>query len=180
VQPGDSGGSLVNSAGQVVGIDTAGSSGSTSVDFSTQSGDVQAYAVPINTALAIAQQIEAGQGTSTIHVGQTAFLGVETSATDAQGTGAYGGYGLSGGGSASTGASGVTIAGVVSGSAAAQAGLAEGDTVTSFDGQTVSSPSDLTKLLVPLHPGDKVQVGWIDSSGQSHTGTVVLGSGPSA
>ncbi len=181
VQPGDSGGSLVNSAGQVVGIDTAGSSGSTSVDYSAQATDVQAYAVPINTALALAQQIEAGQGTSTIHVGETAFLGVETSATDAQGTGGYGGgYGFSGGGSASTGSSGVTIAGLVSGSAAAQAGLAEGDTITSFDGQTVSSPSDLTKLLVPLHPGDKVQVGWTDSSGQSHTGTVVLGSGPSA
>jgi S1-C subfamily serine protease len=181
VQPGDSGGSLVNSAGQVVGIDTAGSSGSTSVDFSTQSSDVQAYAVPINTALAIAQQIEAGQGTSTIHVGETAFLGVETSATDAQGSGVYGGGdGYSGGGSASTGTSGVTIAGVVSGGAAAQAGLAEGDTVTSFDGQAVNSPTDLTKLLVPLHPGDKVQVGWTDSSGQSHTGTVVLGSGPPA
>jgi S1-C subfamily serine protease len=177
VQAGDSGGSLVNSAGQVIGIDTAGSSRSTSVDFSSQSSAVQAYAVPINTAMSIAQQIESGQGTSTIHVGTTAFLGVMTSSSGTQGAGGSGG---SEGSGTPTGASGVAIAGVVSGGAAAQAGLAEGDVITSLDGQTVSAPSDLTKLLVPLHPEDKVEVGWVDSSGQSHTGSVVLGSGPPA
>jgi len=177
VQAGDSGGSLVNSSGQVLGIDTAGSSGSTSVDFSSQSSQVAAYAVPINTAMSIAQQIEAGQGTSTTHVGNTAFLGIMTSSSGAQGGAGSGYYGGSG---ASTGTSGVTIAGVVSGGAAARAGLAEGDVITSFDGQTVSGQSDLTRLLVPLHPGDKVQIGWVDGSGQSHTGTVDLGSGPPA
>jgi len=175
VQPGDSGGSLVNSAGQVVGIDTAGSSGS-SFDFAGQSSDAQAFAIPINAAMSIAQQIEAGQQTSTIHVGGTAFLGVLVSSQASQGGG---GAGFGGSGN-STGSSGVTISGVVSGGAAAQAGLAAGDVITSFDGQTVDTPSTLTDLLVPLHPGDTVQVGWTDTSGQTHTASVALGSGPPA
>ncbi len=177
VQAGDSGGSLVNSAGQVLGIDTAGSSGSTSVDFSSESPAAEAFAVPINTAMSIANQIESGQGTSTIHIGTTAFLGVMTTSNashDGRGFGDYGGSG------ASAGTAGVTVAGVVSGGAAAQAGLAQGDVITSFDGQTLTAASDLTKLLVPLHPGDKVQVGWVDGSGQSHAGTVDLGAGPPA
>lgn len=170
VQPGDSGGPLVNTAGQVLGIDTAGSSGSSSVDYSSQS-DVEAYAIPIDRAMAIADQIESGQGTGTIHVGATAFLGVMVQSADSQ----EGGLGGSTGDT-----SGVTLAGVVSGGAAAKAGLVEGDVITSFDGQTVTSPSDLTQLLVPLHPGDEVQIGWTDASGATHTGTVDLGSGPPA
>ncbi len=175
VQPGDSGGSLVNSAGQVLGIDTAGSSGSSSA-FAGDTSSSQAYAIPINAALSIAQQIEAGQETSTIHVGNTAFLGVLIASTDAQGVGGAG-FGDSG---SSTGSGGVAISGVVSGGAAAQAGLTSGDVITSFDGQTVDNPSTLTNLFVPLHPGDKVQLGWTDSSGQSHTALVDLGSGPPA
>jgi S1-C subfamily serine protease len=172
VQPGDSGGSLVNSAGQVLGIDTAGSSGSSG--FADQSSGAQAFAIPINAAMSIAQQIEAGQGTAKIHVGRTGFLGVMVSPTGSQ----DGGFSDGTGGTAN--GSGVAISGVVGGSAAAQAGLGSGDTITSFDGQTLDGPSTLTTLLVPHHPGDKVQIGWTDASGQAHAGTVDLGSGPPA
>jgi S1-C subfamily serine protease len=74
----------------------------------------------------------------------------------------------------------VPISGVVSGGTAQQAGLAAGDVITSFNGQTVNSPSTLSDLLVPLHPGDKVQIDWTDASGHSHTATIDLGSGPPA
>ena len=74
----------------------------------------------------------------------------------------------------------MAISSVVSGGPAANAGLAAGDTITSLAGQSVSSPSDLSSILVGYHPGDNVQVGWVDSSGQSHTTTVDLGSGPPA
>ena len=39
---------------------------------------MQAYAIPINNAESIAKQIEAGQGSSTVHIGATAFLGIES------------------------------------------------------------------------------------------------------
>jgi S1-C subfamily serine protease len=173
VQPGDSGGSLVNSSGQVLGIDTAGSSGSSG--FADQSSGAQAFAIPINSAMSIAQQIEAGQGTAKIHVGGTGFLGVMVSSAGSQAGG-----GFSGGSDSSGNGSGVAISGVVGGSAAARAGLGADDVITSLDGQTVDGQSTLTGLLVPHHPGDKVQIGWTDASGQAHTGTVMLGSGPPA
>lgn len=178
VQPGDSGGPLVDAAGQVLGIDTAGS-GSSTFEFSGSAAQSQAFAIPINTVTTIANQIEAGSGTSTIHVGATAFLGVEISASTS--SGGFGGFfGNGDGGGSSTSTSGATIASVVSGGAAASAGLTANDVITSFDGQTVQSSSTISSLLIPFHPGDKVQMVWTDTSGQTHTATVTLGSGPPA
>ncbi len=83
IQAGDSGGSLVNTSGKVIGIDTAASAG-----FSFQSEGQEAsqgYAIPINDATAIAKKIEAGDATSLIHIGPTGFLGVEILSSSAQG-----------------------------------------------------------------------------------------------
>ena len=74
----------------------------------------------------------------------------------------------------------MTIAGALSGSAAANAGLTAGDTITSLGGQAVSSTSDIQQALVKYHPGDKISLSWLDQSGQSQTTTVTLGSGPAA
>ena len=63
----------------------------------------------------------------------------------------------------------MTIAGTVSGSPAANAGLAEGDTITAIGGQSVNSAEDISHALVKYHPGDSVSVTWVDQSGQSHT-----------
>jgi S1-C subfamily serine protease len=173
IQPGDSGGSLVNAAGQVIGIDTAASQG-----FSLQTSGTEGYAIPINEARTLAQQIEAGTGSSTTHIGPTALLGVELSTSGQNSNGSLFGGGSAGGNGQS--ASGAVISRVVSGGPAAQAGLAAGDTITSVDGQSVDSPTSVAAVLVPHHPGDHVQIGWVDSSGQSHTGTIDLGSGPPA
>jgi S1-C subfamily serine protease len=69
---------------------------------------------------------------------------------------------------------------VLTGDPAAEAGISAGDVITSFSGTTLDSPSALTAALVTHHPGDKVQIGWTDTSGQSHTATVQLVSGPPA
>jgi S1-C subfamily serine protease len=161
IQPGDSGGALVNSFGQVIGMNTAASSG---YQFQAQTGHEQAYAIPINKAVSIANQIESGKGSGDVHVGATAFLGVGVSGRN--------GFGGSGGGA--------IIANVVSGSPAAKAGLTAGDEITSIGGQQISSAEEIAHSLVKYHPGDTVSVSWVDQYGQSHTATVTLATGPAA
>jgi len=182
IQPGDSGGSLVNSYGQVIGMDTAANTGysfqSPTGQGSTGSAE-QAYAIPINDALSIAKQIEAGTTTADIHIGATAFLGVEIqSASQSSGSEGFGGTGGFGGGQSST--SGVAISGTLAGSPAAQAGLGEGDEITALGGQSVSTAEDLSQALVKYHPGDSISITWVDQTGQSHTSTLTLASGPAA
>ncbi|MGZ4200205.1 MAG: S1C family serine protease [Thermoleophilia bacterium] len=172
IQPGDSGGPLVNTDGQVIGVDTAG--GSSGDSFS--SAQTTGFAVPVNTAMAIVDQIQSNTASATVHIGATAFLGVELDNSAAQGSFGSGSFG----GQSGSASSGATIAGVLSGSPVAQAGLTAGDTIVSVDGQSVDSPTTLSSLLSSHHPGDKVQIGWTDTSGGQHTSTVQLASGPAA
>ncbi len=165
IQPGDSGGPLVNTAGQVIGINTAASSG-----FQFQSGQsqTQAFAIPISQAVSIADQIEAGTPSSTVHIGSTAFLGVEImSASNAESAGVPTG-------------SGAAVAGVLSGSPAGQAGIAAGDVIVSVDGHSVSSPAALQSVMEQHRPGDSVRISWTDQSGQTQSANVVLANGPAA
>ena len=111
IEPGDSGGSLVNSAGQVIGMDTAASTSSETPTAQaanpgqqsqgqsgqSQSSGTQAFAIPINEAVSIAAQIEGGNSSATLHLGSTAFLGVELSSTGT-GTGTGSGTGSGAGG----------------------------------------------------------------------------------
>ena len=165
VEPGDSGGPLVNSQGQVVGMDTAASSRFVMQDSSS----TDAFAIPIGMALTIADKISSGQTSATVHIGATAFLGIEAEPVDAPGFG-YGGQVASG--------SGALIAGVVSGGPAASAGLVGGDVITAINGHIVSSPTAVTVLVVSEKPGAKITVAYVDVSGASHTASVRLGSGP--
>jgi len=157
IQPGDSGGALVSKDGKVVGINTAGS---TSGNRAT-SATTQGYAIPINQALDIAQQIRDGKASSTVHIGQSGFLGIQVSGTASSSTG-------------------VRISGTISGSAAAKAGLVAGDRITAINGTKVTSNTALRTQLAPLHPGDVVSITWIDGAGASHTHNVTLGAGPIA
>jgi S1-C subfamily serine protease len=178
IQPGDSGGALVDTSGNVLGIDTAASAGF-SFQSNSQSGGTQGFAIPIDTALSLAKAIEEGSGSSTIHIGETAFLGVEINA--ASSSSGSGGFGSAfGGNSGNTGSSaaGASVASTVTNGPAQEAGLAQGDVITSLGGKSISTPNDLTTAISQYHPGDKVSIGWTDSSGQTHTATVQLSSGP--
>ena len=70
VRPGDSGGPLVNTAGEVVGVDTAASG-----NFRVQASDGgTGYAIPINSALTIARRITSGGGSGVPRIRPAAML----------------------------------------------------------------------------------------------------------
>ena len=164
LEPGDSGGALVDGSGNVIGMLTAASSG---FQFDFQSSSSDGYAITINHATSIAKQIVAGQGSSTIHIGATPLLGV----TIRQ----YGSNPFFGDGSSATGA---VIDSVLQGSPAERAGLNFGDTITSVDGHSVTSPTALTTLLLARSPGKSVTLAWVDETGTGHHASVKLAAGP--
>jgi len=167
IQSGDSGGPLFNSDNQVIGIDTAAEV----IAGQSENG----YAIPIDTAMGIVDQIRAGDESDGVQLGYPAFLGVQVqSATAGTGTG----RGRSGSGNAAT--SGALIAGVVDGSPAADAGLTAGDTVVGIDSTAVTTADGLSAALAAHDPGDSVTVTWLDSSGAQHSATVTLAQGPAA
>jgi S1-C subfamily serine protease len=161
IQAGDSGGPLYNSSGEVVGMDTAGNAASQS------STATQAYSVPIDKALSIAKDIESGVDNSTIHQGYPGFLGVSIADSSANGFG-----------NSASSVSGAQIQSVVDGSPAAGAGLVAGDVITAVNGTTVGSATDLHNALANDKPGTKVTITWTDTSGQSHSASVTLATGP--
>jgi len=175
VVPGDSGGPLLDAQGEVIGIDTAASSGT----------EIDGYAIPIERALTIVKTILSGHETTTVAIGAKAYLGVEIS-SDTATTYNSNGYGQSRGGydgpddTSYQSSTGATVAGVVDQGPAADAGLMAGDTITAVAGDAITSADDLTTALAGHEPGDTVKVTWTDSSGSSHTATATLGSSPLA
>ena len=158
IQAGDSGGPLLTTSGQVIGVDTAASAG-----FQYQAAGGDGFAIPIGTATTTANQIRAGRSSSKVHIGATAYLGIETAGSSSRGF---------------QGVAGPVVLGVVAGTPADSAGLTRGDVIRSVAGTSVDSATTLTNLLDRYHPGDRVKLAWTDVSGQSHTSSVKLATGP--
>jgi len=167
LEPGDSGGPLVNKSGQVVGINTAASANRRFRSV----GDSVGFAVPIDGAKALAAQIEAGQASATVHLGVPGQLGVVMSDPTPVG---------STGGSATTGvpATGVTVAEVMPGSPAANAGVVAGDILTEVDGQPATTPDAVSTQIKKHRAGDKINFSWTDGTNRRRNATVILAAGP--
>ena len=145
--PGDSGGPLIDASGRVIGVDAAGSaSGASAVGF----------AIAINKAVSITKLIAASRASQLVHIGATAFIGIE----------------------AQDGPNGVLVGGVLPGSPAEAAGLAAGDVITSIDGTTVTDSADLRAILFAHHPDDSVTIAYTDANGNPATARVTLADGP--
>jgi S1-C subfamily serine protease len=190
IRPGDSGGPLANAAGQVIGIDTAAGDGGPGMTFA-------GYAIPINTAMAVALQIATERPGPTIQLGLPAFLGVllpnskstnpEQEASNNRSSEASDNLScLAQIGDSTTPSPariaptpyGALVDGVVCGTVAESAGLAAGDVITSFGGQPVTSAPMLSTVLGHDRPGTKGLLTWVDTDGDEHSAVVTLGAGP--
>lgn len=162
IQAGDSGGALVNAAGQVIGMITAGESG-------PQPNTTIGFAVPMGKAVPIAEQIRVREGSADIIIGEIGYLGVQvqdptTSTVHALGLQTT---------------SGALIVGFTRGSAAEEAGIPKHALVIAVDGHSVTSVDGLGMALLHTRPGQTVTVYWLNRRGR-HTTRVTLGSGPPA
>ena len=146
---GDSGGPLYDSGGHIIGIDTAASA--------NRSVTSSAYAIPIENAIAVADQIETGVETAAIHIGYPGFLGVSTQNASGQGA---------------------AVAALLDGGPAASAGVTAGSVITAVDGQQVASADGLKAILTGIDPGSSVKLAWTDASGNTRSATVTLATGP--
>ncbi|BBX98810.1 serine protease PepA [Mycobacterium lacus] len=153
IAPGDSGGPIVNNAGQVVGMNTAASD-----NFQMSQGGT-GFAIPIGHAMGIAGQIRSGGGSPTVHIGPTAFLGLGV--VDNNGNGAR-------------------VQRVVGSAPAASVGISTGDVITAVDGVPINSATAMSDVLITHHPGDTIAVTWQSKSGGSRTENVTLAEGPPA
>jgi S1-C subfamily serine protease len=50
--------------------------------------------------------------------------------------------------------------------------------ITAVDGQEITSASSVHSAIASHKPGDKIQLTWTDTMGQSHTATITLATGP--
>ncbi|MEU5885167.1 trypsin-like peptidase domain-containing protein [Spirillospora sp. NPDC047279] len=159
IKPGDSGGPLLNTSGQVIGMNTAASAG---FDLEKK-GASRGFAIPSAKALEIVRQIQRGEASDTVHIGRTALLGVQVR----QPTTPSGGR-----------AGGAYIADLIPGTPAEQAGLRARTTIVALDDEPVDSPGSLTDMLLRHHPGDTVRITWTNAAGERRTTPVTLGDGP--
>jgi putative serine protease PepD len=153
INPGNSGGALVNAAGQLIGINSAiaslGSSGS-----SSQSGNIGiGFAIPVNEAKSIAEQlITSGKA---LH----AYLGVTPR------------DGVVADGSAKRAAAVVSV--VATGTPAEKAGLQVGDAIIAVDDEPVDGALSLVGQIRERSAGDKVTLKFL-RDGQTKSVNVTL------
>jgi S1-C subfamily serine protease len=170
IQRGDSGGPLVNGDGAVIGMNTAANVSGVGPGPTDTTG----FAIPINAALSIANQIGSGKSSSTVHIGLVGFMGVNVANASSGCPSGGDGFGGFGGGFSSPVSSGALICDAYHGAPASKAGLVAGDVITSVNGTTISSADDLTAQTSASHPGDRFVIEYVDQNGTRRTAAVTL------
>jgi putative serine protease PepD len=148
LNPGNSGGPLLNAAGEVTGIVDQIATGGSGADQSSGVG----FAVPIDLVKSQLSSLEAGKKVS------HAYLGVATS-------------------SSTTASGGATVGQITSGGPADSAGLKAGDIVTALGGTKVRNSSDLVAAIADHRPGDQVKV-TVRRGSSTLQRTITLGTQP--
>lgn len=167
IQPGDSGGPIIDRSGDVIGITTAGNARRRAFEGGSSNAG---FAIPINRAKAIVRQIQSGEDTDRVHIGTRALLGVL--ATDADGADEFGGEPVA--------SPGALITEVQPDTGAEKIGLERGAVIISVGDTQVTGTDGLHEVLLPYHPGDRVKIVWIDPDGDRRSATARLIAGPPA
>jgi serine protease Do len=135
VNPGNSGGALVNLSGELVGINSA---------IATQTGSFSGYSFAVPTSI-VSKVVEDLMKYGEV---QRALLGVQIREVDQE---------LAKEKELKT-LNGVFVGSVNKNSAADDAGIKEGDVITQVNGVTVNTPSQLTEQVARYRPGDEIKV----------------------
>ncbi|OKL40438.1 trypsin-like peptidase domain-containing protein [Pontibacter flavimaris] len=154
INPGNSGGALINTDGQLIGINTA---------IASQTGSYAGYgfAIPVNLMQKVVSDL---QKFGEVKRG---YLGVSFPAPAVED------QILKERGIDPASVKGVYIMGVQPKSAAAAAGLEEGDIIQSIKGVNVASSTALSELIARQYPGDKLELTYL-RNGKSRSADVVL------
>lgn len=155
INPGNSGGVLANCSGRMIGIPSAGATVPTSSGESSPGNIGLGFAIPVDLAKLVSDELIASG-----HATHAAF-GVVAQPVRPNG-------------SVNGPVEGLLITEVVSGGAAASAGLRAGDVITSIAGQRATDTTQLMAINLTRRPGDRVQIGY-ERDGRHATVTVTLG-----
>ena len=156
INPGNSGGPLIDMEGNVVGINSSiqTSNSGDGLGQTAQGGSIGlGFAIPIDAAMPIVEQIRDGQTPTHARLG----ISVTDVRTD------------------DTGATGAQIHEAGNDSAAAEAGLEAGDVITRVDDHAVTGSDALIATIRSYRPGDEIKVTYV-RDGDEHTTTLTLGS----
>lgn len=157
INPGNSGGALLNMKGEVVGINSA--------KFSDEEVEGMGYAIPITTAKEIIDDLMTRQTRTAVDESERGYLGITCRNVSEEASQMY------------NIPTGVYVAEVGENGAAEAAGIKVGDIITSFDGQTVTTKTELVNLLAGYRSGETVDVVLYRASGGEYieqTVTVTL------
>ena len=163
INGGNSGGALLNAAGEVIGINSAKIGG--------YAVEGMGYAIPITAASPIIADLMERQTRSKVAEADMGYMGIEPRDVTDQATQLYGMP------------KGVYVVSVASGSGAEAAGMVKGDVITKFDGNKISSYADLQEVLQYYGIGDTVKVTVMRPEfGEyvSHELTLTLGAKPTS
>ncbi|MBE5870129.1 MAG: PDZ domain-containing protein [Lachnospiraceae bacterium] len=138
INPGNSGGALLNMKGELIGINSA--------KFASSEVEGMGYAIPINTAQPILEELMMRETRDKLDINESGFLGINCQNVDSEVSEMY------------DIPKGVYVLSVTDGGAADKAGIKKGDIITSFDGVTITSRDELKNTLLYYAPGETVDV----------------------
>jgi len=148
VNPGNSGGALVNTDGDIIGINSA-------IASPTGSYAGYAYAIPSNLVQKVVSDIIKFGST------QRAYLGVMFG-SDQMSEEDRGKNNIKEG-------EGVFVMDVAKGSAAENAGVQKGDFITKINGRTVNTGTEMVEQISVLRPDDKVNISYVHNGTEKNT-----------